>query len=183
MSQQQEPSSPAHYSLDPPSNEWGPGYDADNGYPMHDSGTEPLITPGLDNPNIPAGFCLSHADGEEEIDAFYDYDPPNQNITGDQGNATLSQDRRRGGDPRRQPPASDGWTWIPHRPIAPKPAQDKSSGPSEKGKDPANITPSGDNFEYGEHGGREDFTQYYGGGESSSMVEVIEAMSGYGVEV
>ncbi|RYP90724.1 hypothetical protein DL770_003189 [Monosporascus sp. CRB-9-2] len=163
MSQQQEPSSPAHYNLDPPSNEWGPEYDADNDYPLYDSDTEPLTVPGLDNPSAPGGVYLSQADGEGEIDAFYDYDPPNQNITGDQGNATLAQDRRRGGDPRRQPPASDGWTWIPYKPLAPKPAQDISSDLREKGKNPANLTHSGKDLEYGEHGNREDFIQHYYG--------------------
>ncbi|RYP08460.1 hypothetical protein DL764_001886 [Monosporascus ibericus] len=109
MSQQQEPSS-GRYSFGTPSNEWGPEYDIYESYPSHDSGTEPLFAPGLDNPNIPDGFYLSQADGEGEIDAFYGYDFPNQNITGDRGNATPAQDRRQGGDPRRQPPASDGWT-------------------------------------------------------------------------
>ncbi|RYO83135.1 hypothetical protein DL766_004470 [Monosporascus sp. MC13-8B] len=146
MSQQQEPPSPAYYSLDISSNELQPEYDT-----------------GLDNTYASSDFYLSHADGEGEIDAFYGCDPPNQNIAGDQRNVAPAQDRRQRRRPRPKPSASNTQTQLPYKPIAPKSAQDKSSDLPEYGTDYANLAPYGENLEYGGHAGSQDFTQNYGG--------------------
>ncbi|RYP19470.1 hypothetical protein DL765_003310 [Monosporascus sp. GIB2] len=180
MSHQQEPPSLAYYSLDTSSNELQPEYDTGKPHtPILSTlrvfcpramfkttatictilALNPFFAPGLDNPDASSGFYLSHADGEGEIDAFYGYDPPNQNIAGDQRNAAPAQDRRQ----HRRPSTSDTQTQPPHKPNAPKSAQDKSSDLPEYGTDYANLTPYGENLAYEGHADRQGFTQNYGG--------------------